>query len=64
MKTIKEKIDEACGAAWAALMKSLSDNGVKFDDCDSACYVDDAEQRKTYAINVSLTECDEYGGDQ
>ena len=63
MKTMKEKLDEAVGAAWAALMKSLTDNGVAFDDCDPGCYVDDADAKKTYVMNITLSECDEFGGE-
>jgi hypothetical protein len=63
MKTMKEKLDEAIGAAWAALMKSLTENGVEFEDSDSGCYVDDAAEKKTYVMDITLVQCDEYGGE-
>ena len=59
-KTIKEVLDEAYSNAWAALMKTLSDNDVKFDDCDTTLYVDEPEEKKTYYMNVTLEECVEY----
>jgi hypothetical protein len=62
-KTIKEVLDEAYSNAWTVLMKTLTDNGVKFDDCDATLYVDNPEEKKTYYMNVTLEECDEYGGD-
>ena len=62
-KTIKEVLDEAYSNAWTALMKTLSDNGVKFDDSDTSLYVDDSEEKKTYCFNISMNECDEYGGE-
>jgi hypothetical protein len=62
-KTIKEVLDEAYSNAWDALMKTLSDNGVKFDDCDNDVYVDDTEEKKTYCMNISMNECDEYDGE-
>lgn len=63
MKTMQEKLDEAVGAAWAALMKSLTDNGVMFEDSDSGCYVDDTDEKKTYTVNITLSECEKYGGE-
>jgi hypothetical protein len=63
-KTIKEVLDEAYSNAWTALMKTLSDNGVKFDDSDAGVYVDDSEEKKTYCLDISMNECDEYGGDE
>ena len=63
MKTIKEKLDEAYSAAWEALMKSLTDNGVMFEDADSGCYIDDPVQKKTYMMDVKLVQVDEYGGE-
>ena len=63
MKTMKEKLDEAIGAAWTALMKSLTENGVEFEDSDSGCYVDDAAEKKTYVMDITLVQCDEYGGE-
>lgn len=62
-KTIKDKIDEAYDAAWTAFMKSLTDNGVKFDDADSAVYVDDPETKTTWFFDIKLDKCDEYGGE-
>jgi hypothetical protein len=63
MKTMKEKLDEAVGAAWAALMKSLTDNGVAFEDSDSGCYVDDTVEKKTYVMDIKLVQCNEYEGE-
>jgi len=62
-KTLKDKLDEAYDAAWTALMKSLTDNDVMFEDSDAACYVDDAGTKTTWALNVTLEKCPEYGGD-
>jgi hypothetical protein len=62
-KTIKEVLDEAYSNAWEAVMKTLTDNGVKFDDCDNTIFVDDTEQKKSYYYSVTLEECAEYGGD-
>jgi hypothetical protein len=62
-KTIKDILDEACANAWTALMKTLSDNGIEFDDCDAGVYVDDSEEKKTYCLDISMNECDEYGGE-
>lgn len=62
-KTIKEVLDEAYSNARTALMKTLTDNGVKFDDTDDTLYIDDSEEKKTYYMNVTLEECDEYGGE-
>lgn len=63
-KTIKDVLDEAYSNAWEALMKTLTDNGVKFDeDCTSTLYIDNPEEKKTYYMSVTLEECAEYGGD-
>jgi hypothetical protein len=62
-KTVKEVLNEACSNGWKAISKTLSNNGVEFDDCDDGIYVDDHEQKKTYNINVTIKECFEYGGD-
>ena len=62
-KTIKDVLDEAYSNAWTTLMKTLTDNGVKFDDCDCAIYIDDSKEKKTYCMNLTLEECNEYGGE-
>lgn len=61
-KTIKDKIDEAYSAAWTALMKSLTDNGVKFDDVVDAVYIDDPETKTIWFFDLKLDKCAEYGG--
>ena len=61
--TIKEKIDKAYSAAWSALMNSLTESGVKFDDSDSCLWVDDTEEKKTYSFQIQMEECPEYGGE-
>ena len=62
-KTIKDKIYEAYSAAWDALKKSLTDNGVKFDDADSAFYVNDPETKTTWFFDIKLDTCEAYYGD-
>ena len=62
-KTIKEVLDEAYSNAWTALMNTLTDNGVKFEDSDTTLYVDDHEEKKTYYMNITLEECAEYCGE-
>lgn len=60
----KEKIQEAIDAAYTAFFAKLNELGVNYDDCDTATYFDDAEEKKTYYVrNVVIEECPEYGGD-
>lgn len=61
-KTIKDKIDEAYSAGWTAIMKSLTDNGVEFDDTGSAVYVDDAKTKTTWFFDLKLDKCGAYAG--
>lgn len=63
-KTIQEILDEAYSKAYEAICKTLDDNGIKYDDnnCDSV-YVDDAENKETYYLAVTLNKCDEYDGE-
>lgn len=59
-KTIKDKINEAYAAARTSFMKSLTDNGVKFDDADYVIYVDNPETKTTWVFDL---KCDEYDGE-
>lgn len=60
----KEKIQEAIDAAYTAFFAKLRELGVDCDDCDTATYFDDAEEKKTYYVgNVTIEEFPEYGGD-
>lgn len=62
-KTIKEVLDEAFDKAWETLMNTLTENGVKFDDSDVCLWVDDTEAKKTYSIDITMNEAEEYEGD-
>lgn len=62
--TVKEKLDMAVGAAWAAFMAKLGELGVGFDDCDGGTFVDDPVERKTWCFSANVVECDEYGGEE
>ena len=62
--SVKDKMDEAISAAYTALYAKLTELGVQFDDCDTATYVDDKENRITYFITeMKVEKCDEYGGE-
>ena len=63
-KTAKEIIDEAYSKGWEAILKALADGGARFDDCDGGIFVDDPVEKKTYCINITQIECDEYGGEE
>lgn len=62
-KTIKDVLDEAYSNAWDALLKTLNDNNIKYDNNTGTVFVDDTEEKITYYLDVVLEESDEYYGD-
>ena len=61
----EEIINGIIDKAYAFICDELAKEGIKADSqsADNCIWVDDTEQKKTFCINLTVNECDEYEGE-